>query len=321
MSMPIVGVQTLQHGTTFADLSRAWRTIDELGLHSAWVMDHLLPMPYPSGRTPADGCFESWTLLSALAQVTSRVQVGCLVTSNTFRNPVLLAKMATTVDHATGGRAVLGIGAGWYEPDHAGSGLAFPGSAERVDRLAEAIQVLRYCWAGGDAGFYGKFYSAAPGIPALPRPARGTVPLLVGGNGPRVMRLAARYADMWNMYAPTYQSFARLARRFDRYCVEAGRGPGSVAKTLHMPFSIARSRDEVRARWRAEFCGAANVEELVATGAMVSGTVDEVIGQLQRYLDEGADGFVLGFEPPFVPESLHLLAHEVMPTLQACRRA
>lgn len=316
MTAPLIGVQTLQHGTTFADLARAWREIDQLELHSAWVMDHLFPMPYPSGRTNADGCFEAWTLLSSLSQATSRIQLGCLVTSATFRNPVLLAKMAATADHATGGRVVLGIGAGWYEPDHAGSGIDFPGPGERVARLAEALELLRYCWSGAGSGFSGRYYTVAPGLPSVPSPTSGTMPLLIGGNGARVMRLAARYADMWNMYAPTYESFRRLNQRFATYCAEAGRKPGEVAVTLHMPFSVARSRAQVRERWRADFRGAAGIAELVASGAVMSGTVEEVTGQLQRYLDDGADGFILGYEPPFPESGLSLLAREVLPALR-----
>jgi alkanesulfonate monooxygenase SsuD/methylene tetrahydromethanopterin reductase-like flavin-dependent oxidoreductase (luciferase family) len=321
VSGELVGVQTLQHGTTVEELARAWRHIDELCLASAWVMDHLFPMPYPSGRSTADGCFESWTLLSALAQTTGRVRVGCLVTANSFRNPVLLAKMATTVDHATGGRVVLGIGAGWYEPDHAGSGLPFPSTVERLDRLGEAIEMMRYCWSGADGGFAGRYYSAAPGLPSLPRPVRGTVPLLVGGNGERAMRLAARYADEWNMYAPTYEGFRRLSRSFDRYCAEAGRPPGSVRKTPHMPFTMAGTRAEVQERWRADFRGAANVADLVAAGSIVSGTVPEVVEQMQRYLSAGADGFILGYEPPYNLAALTLLAREVVPALQASHPA
>lgn len=317
VTTPVIGVQTLQHGTAFSDLARAWREIDQLGLHSAWVMDHLFPMPYPSGHADTDGCFEAWMLLSALSQVTSRVQLGCLVTSATFRNPVLLAKMAVTVDHATGGRAVLGIGAGWYRPDHAGSGIGFPGPDERVERLAEALELMRYCWSGADSGFAGRYYTIAPGLPSVPSPVNGTMPLLIGGRGPRVMRLAALYASTWNLAAPTYEGFPPLARRFARYRAEAGRGPGEVTVTLHMPFSVARSRDAVRERWRADFRGAADVAALVAAGAIVSGTPDEVTAQLQRYLDAGADGFILGYEPPFPASGLSLLAREVLPALRA----
>jgi alkanesulfonate monooxygenase SsuD/methylene tetrahydromethanopterin reductase-like flavin-dependent oxidoreductase (luciferase family) len=310
-----VGVQTLQHGTSVAELSRAWRQIDDLGLDSAWLMDHLFPMPYPSGNGTDAGCFEGWTLLAALGAGTRRAAVGCLVTAATLRNPALLARMAVTVDHVTGGRLLMGIGAGWYGPDHAGTGTRFPPAGERFDRLAEALDVLRYCWAGRDDGFTGRFHTMPAGLPALPRPVAGTVPLLVGGNGERTMRLAARYADEWNMYAPTYDTFPLLRARFDRYVAQAGRPPGSVRRTLHMPFSVAGTAREVQALWRREFRGAAQVEKLVDTGAVVSGTVDEVVGQLRRYVAAGADGFVLGLEPPFDPTTLTLLAREVVPAI------
>lgn len=311
----MIGIQTLQHGTTFVDLARAWRDIDALGFESAWVMDHLYPMSFPSGRDVTAGCFESWTLLSALAPVTTRVRVGCLVTSNTLRNPALLAKMATTVDHATGGRAVLGLGAGWYSEDHVGTGIPLPEPGERIDRLAESVRLIRHCWSGNDRRFAGRFHSIAPGLPSLPRPLHGTIPLLVGGNSSRVMRIAARYADHWNMYAPTYDSFARYLERFHRYCAEIGRDPAQVRTTLHMPFSMARSTAQVRELWARDFRGVPDVAALVAAGSVVSGTVDEVVSQLNRYLQSGADGFILGYEPPFDPDGLELLAREVTPAL------
>ena len=200
-SRPIhVGIQTPQHGVDMATLQRTWRLVDELGFDSAWVMDHFYPVPYPAGHAVSAGCFEGWTLLAALAAPTRRVEVGCLVAGNTYRNPFLLAKMALTIDHVTSGRLVMGIGAGWNTDDHEGFGFDFPRIGERLRAMEEAIAVFRHVWSGDDSAFDGKYYRARAGLPSYPPPVRGDIPLLIGGGGEEVtLRIVAGCADRWNL--------------------------------------------------------------------------------------------------------------------------
>lgn len=186
------GMQTIQHWTWDETQSR-WKWFEELGFESLWLTDHFVRTAHP-----ASPYFESWTLLSALAVVTEKPRIGVLVSSNTFRHPSLLAKQAVTLDHISGGRLDLGVGAGWFELEHEMFGIDFQPTGELVDRYAESIDLLDRYLRNDITSFEGAFYSLkdAPNRPApvqRPRP-----PFILGAHKPRMIRLAARYADTWN---------------------------------------------------------------------------------------------------------------------------
>src|SRR5215470_18289386 len=162
------------------------------GFDSIWLADHLL---YRNPGEPTRGIWECWTMLSALAEATRRVEIGTLVLCNSFRHPALLAKMATAADEVSGGRLILGVGAGWNEPEYQAFGLPFE---HRVDRFEEGLQILGPLLREGHVDFAGQFYQAhnCDNVPRGPREAGP--PLLVGSEGPRMLKLTARYADLWN---------------------------------------------------------------------------------------------------------------------------
>jgi alkanesulfonate monooxygenase SsuD/methylene tetrahydromethanopterin reductase-like flavin-dependent oxidoreductase (luciferase family) len=312
-----VGMQTPQHAVAYARLRRTWLLLDELGFDSAWVMDHFYPVHYPSGHAITAGCFEGWTLLSALAPLTVRVRVGCLVSGNTYRNPFLLARMAQTLDHATDGRLIMGIGAGWNIDDHEGFGFDFPRIAERLRRMEEAIRVFRHVWSGSDAAFTGRFYSGRAGLPSLPAPVQGDIPVMIGGVGEQLtLRIVAEHAQMWNMYAPTYEQFTHKCEVLAGHCATIGRDPATIHKTLHMPICIGATREQAAARARARFPTLPDSRAAGAAGFVINGTPDEVITQLRGYVDIGADGFVFAYEPPHDDDELRLFADEVLPALR-----
>jgi probable F420-dependent oxidoreductase len=168
------------------------RRMEAAGMDSIWVYDHLL---YRWPGRPTDGIWESWTMLSALAEATQRVELGTLVASTPFRNPALLAKMAVTLDEVTGGRFTLGVGAGWHQPEFDAFGVPFD---HRVSRFDEALQIIVPLLREGRVDFSGKYYEARD-CEIIPRgPRRDGPPLLIAGTGPRMIALAARYADIWN---------------------------------------------------------------------------------------------------------------------------
>jgi F420-dependent oxidoreductase-like protein len=201
-----------------------WRRIEALGFDSAWVFDHFLA----AGGTSIDDTYlEAWTLLAGLAALTPRVQLGVLVSGNTYRNPALLAKQAVTVDQISGGRLVLGLGAGWHEREHAAYGFHFPPPGERVGRFKEAVQIITSLMREERTTFAGRYYRVDDAA-FLPRPVRPAgIPLLVGTRSPRMLRIAAQYADTVNMVA-TPDDVRAAGAALLAACAEVGRDPATL---------------------------------------------------------------------------------------------
>jgi probable F420-dependent oxidoreductase len=196
------------------------------GFDSIWLADHLM---YRSPGEPATGIWECWSMLAALAEATHRVELGTLVLCNSFRNPAILAKMATAVDEVSGGRLILGVGAGWNEPEYQAFGLPFD---HRASRFEEAIQVLAPLLRDGHVDFAGRYYRAR-NCEDLPRgPREKGPPLMFGAEGPRMIRLAARYADSWNTgYMGQPETMAGPLAAIDAACREVGRDPATMGVT------------------------------------------------------------------------------------------
>jgi F420-dependent oxidoreductase-like protein len=242
------GVQTRPEHTSFKDILQVWQDADALGLDTAFVFDHFIPI-----RGDQSGpCFEGWTLLSALAAHTQRVRVGVLVTGNTYRYPAVLAKMAATVDQVSNGRLILGMGAGWFEPDHTAYGIPFYTAGQRARRLVESVEVVKQLFTQPKSTFAGKYYQLkdAPFAPkSLQQPHP---PILIGGMGPKVIQpLAARHADIWNFFVQENdpQSAQRICSQFDAICRQVRRNPAAVEKStnLHPQLSAKAMRDRIAA--------------------------------------------------------------------------
>jgi probable F420-dependent oxidoreductase len=211
----------------YAEVREMAVAAEAAGFDSIWLADHLL---YRSPGQPTRGIWECWTMLSALAEATARVEVGTLVLCNQFRNPAILAKMAATVDEVSGGRFILGIGAGWNEPEFQAFGIPFD---HRVGRLEEALQILAPLLRAGHVDFSGTYYQAR-GCEIAPRGPRAQgPPLLIAGSGPRMLRLTARHADMWNpsAYLSAPDTLTGHLSAFRTACEEAGRDPSTVGLT------------------------------------------------------------------------------------------
>jgi F420-dependent oxidoreductase-like protein len=204
---------------------------DEGGVALLTVMDHYFQM-IPFGG-PFQPMMEGYTTLGFLAGVTKRIDLSLLVTGATYRHPGLLAKIVTTLDVLSGGRAWLGIGAAWYDREHEGLGVPFPPTAERFERLEEALQIVRQMWSDDDGLYTGKHYSLAETI-CLPKPVRGRVPILIGGGGERkTLRLVAQYADACNLFGS--EGPEGVAHKLDvlrGHCESAGRDYDEIRKTV-----------------------------------------------------------------------------------------
>ncbi|MBW4718288.1 LLM class F420-dependent oxidoreductase [Saccharothrix obliqua] len=210
-----------------ADTARA---ADETGFATFTVMDHYFQMEVLGG--PPEPVLEGYTTLGYVAAVTERITLGTLVSGVTYRHPGLLAKIVATLDVLSGGRALLGLGAAWYEREHIGLGVPYPPVAERFERLEEALRVCEQMWSDDDGPFEGKHYHLAETV-CVPRPLRRP-PVLIGGSGERkTLRLVARYADACNLFESEVADVERKVGVLARHCADIGRDPATIEKTLN----------------------------------------------------------------------------------------
>ena len=212
----------------FSRVAAIARAAEESGFDSVWVMDHLYQIR--GVGPPTDPMLEAYTLLAGIAARTERARLGTLVTGVTYRNPALLAKIVTTLDVVSSGRAILGIGAAWNEDEHRGYGFPFPPVRERMDRLEEALLVCRAMFTDAAPSYQGRYYSTSE-VLNNPRPVNGTIPILIGGGGEqRTLRLVAQYADGCNLFGDQ----AMVRHKLDvleRHCEAVGRDPAEITKT------------------------------------------------------------------------------------------
>jgi len=208
-------------------LVERWQLFDALGFDSAWDCDHIIQPSRPTGPY-----FEGWTLLAALAAVTQRIRIGVLVSSNTFRHPVLLAKEIITIDHISNGRLDVGLGAGWYEPEHITFGINFPEPAERVKRFHEAVEIVDSLLRNDVTSYSGSYYQLKE-APSRPLPVqKPRPPLVLAGHKPRMLRIAARYADTWNSFG-TVDEMRERNQLLDAECEKIGRDPRVIVRSLY----------------------------------------------------------------------------------------
>ena len=297
-----------QQGATYDDLLAVARTAEELGFGGFFRSDHYLHMGGDGGPGPTD----AWTTLAGLARDTSTIRLGTLVSSATFRLPGPLAVAVAGVDQMSGGRVELGLGAGWFEAEHAAYGISFPGVRERFDRLEEQLAVITGLWrtpVGRTFTHEGRFYPVTDS-PALAKPVQpGGVPVIVGGHGPRrTPALAARYAAEFNAAFTSPQEAARLFEGVQRACLDIGRDPGTL--TLSAAQVLCLGEDEAAVRRRAAAIGR-EPDELRANG--LAGTPDEVLEKVQSFASAGATRLYLQVLDLSDLEHLADVARLVMP--------
>lgn len=266
-------------------------TAETAGFDSVWVMDHFFQIPGVGHRS--EPMLEGYTLLGALAAVTSRVELGTLVTGVTHRNPALVAKMVTTLDVISAGRALCGLGAAWFEDEHRALGFAFPSAGDRLDRLEEATQVCRTMFTseGRPVSFDGTHYRLADALNRPPPVRPGGPPILVGGSGERrTLRIVARHADMSNLFGDV-DTIRRRLEIVAGHCAEEGRDPATLTNTRLGTVIIEPAAAEADRRLE-EFAVAQGLDMEAARRRVTVGDPDTVGGKLQEFLDAGLDGLM-----------------------------
>jgi F420-dependent oxidoreductase-like protein len=258
---------------------------EEVGYDSVWVMDHLYQLPPMGG--PGQPMLDAYTLLGALATQTSRVRLGTMVTGVTYRNPAHLAKIVTTLDVISGGRAILGIGAAWYDVEHAGLGFDFPPAGERLDRLEEALRICRAMFTEEAPTFDGRYYRIHEARNVPPPVQPGGPPILVGGGGEkRTLQLVARYADMCNFFGDA-ATVAHKVEVLRGYCEGLGRDPGEVTVSRLSTLVLTASAEETAST--RDFLRQVTGEEPTTSDI---GTPDELVARIEELAAAGVQYFV-----------------------------
>lgn len=305
------GIQTPPQNTTWDELRAIWQEADGLGFHSAWLYDHFLPI----FDTNEDGpVLEGWTTLAALARETQHLRIGLLVDGNTYRNPALVAKMATTVDHLSGGRVQLGIGAGWFEREHQAYGFHFGTARERAQRLDEALQVITKLW--GDErhpSFTGKYYTLDRAPFSPPNVQRPRPPIIIGGQGKEwIVPLVGRYGDGWNAVTGVTLDGIRERRAIiAQECARIGRAPCPTDVSVLVPLVAITN---VPLAGPAVRLGARLLVEKDVADAVLADSPATIRERLAAYADAGVTEIILSLRPPFDRELLRTFAAEIMPS-------
>lgn len=327
-----MGLFLEQEGLSFDAAVALAQAAERADLASVWVQDHFF-----FGR---EALLEAFTLLGGLARATERVRLGSLVACASYRNPALLAKMAATLDRVSGGRFVLGLGAGWHEAEYEAYGYRFPPPGERVSRLEEALQVCRALWTEDRATFRGRYYRVEAAV-CEPKPVQDPMPLWVGGGGPRLLRIAARHADGANLLSPSEGPFS-LEECVRRMAWVERHRPTEAPFVFSIPGICALARDPGRVRRGAQrvlrkYAGrvgplqalrtAVRHPGLVATylgflfghgypAFLFAGTPERVADQLRPFVDAGIDHVMLDLHSAGLGmEAFDLLRDEVLPAL------
>lgn len=244
--------KTSPQNTAWSDMLSVWQAADDIDVfESGWTFDHF----YPIFSDPSGPCLEGWVTLTALAQATTRLRVGVLVTGIHYRHPAVLANMASALDIVSDGRLELGIGAGWNEEESGAYGIELGSIKERFDRFEEACQVLKGLLSQDTTTFDGKFYQLKDARNEPKGPQRPHPPICIGGSGEkRTLRITAQYADHWNFVGGPPEEFARKRDVLARHCADIGRDPGEISLSAHIRLGADLDYDKV-------------IEEAAALGA------------------------------------------------------
>ena len=311
--MPLsLGVHVGQQNMSMNEMRALWRKLDTSGIDwiSAW--DHFYEAPPKDGTEPH---FEALATLGALAAETSHARIGCLVFYVGYRNPALLAKAATTLDHITDGRFELGIGAGWHIWEASAYGYPFPDIGTRLDMLDEAAQVIRRMLTEERTTFSGKHFQV-DNASCLPAPVQPRLPIWIGGTGERrTLKLAAQHADGWNAAYLPPEEFARLNQVLSDWCTELGRDPTTIRRSANVLFNLALDDADLERQQTRLTADWGPMSNRIAGGALLC-KPDLAVERIMAYVDAGAHEVNIALRAPWHQEALDVYLEEIVPELR-----
>ena len=302
------GIQTGQQMVEWAQMLDLWQKADRWGYDSLWNFDHF----YPIFVNPEGPCLEGWTTLAALAQATRRARVGTLVSGNTYRHPSVTAKMAATLDHISGGRLNLGIGAGWFELEHRNMGFDFKTVPKRLAALDEACQIIKSMFTQPRTTLHGKQYEVTDVI-GLPKPVQQPYPpIMIGGTGEKVLlKIVAKHADMWNA-SGSVERMAHFIEVIRRHGDAVRRDTDQIEKTVMIAFAYNANPE------RQQFvcnliAGMTGSTPEAARKSIIIGSKQECLDTIDRYSKVGVTHFIFMLMPPDHRDELQAFAENVIP--------
>ena len=305
-----IGAGLWSQASDWPSLIAAAKRADELGYDHVWTWDHLYAVYGPTDQP----IFEGHTALAAFAAVTSRARLGLLVGANTFRSPALATKAITTIDHISGGRAIMGIGGAWFEAEHRAFGLEFgAGFGERLDWLAEAVPVMRAMLDGETVTSEGGHYRFEE-LRQEPLPLQRHVPLMIGGSGERkTLPIVARWADMWNAYGSP-EELAHKDAVLREHCAAVGRDPDEIERSVVCRIMIRETEAEARLALNKTLVNNGySPSEAAADDSFWLGSAEQVAERMLRYRAIGFHTFVAELPAPYDAETLETMISVVRP--------
>jgi len=310
----LFGIHTGPQNCTLDDLRQVWHLADCSGFHWISIWDHF----YPAMLAPGDAegtCYEGVSIMTALATETKNVRVGSLVFCMAYRHPAVLANAMVTVDHVSGGRMELGLGAGWSQLEFDAYGIPFLPIKERLDQLEEGVQIIRGLFSQEVTTFAGTHYRVHEAR-CDPKPVQPRPRLWLGGMGEkRLLRMVARYADGWNVPFVGPEVFAQKNQVLNRWCERHQRDPREVLRTVNLGLAIGRSATEVqrkREHLQQQFGAALSFLE----PGMLIGTPQQVVDRIAAYVAGGAQWIILALRAPFDVDGLRVFIEAVLPAFQ-----